>query len=500
MKTAILNPTVMATAIVLASVFHSEPALADGGPAPSFAAPVVSYFRLRKAGLGTGLFPPSVVTAGSNGDGATALAVTNGYITALLRSDCTSAPSPPPPVGKIAVGPDYVIMTVAMGDPLDFQAAQQIVTDAIFESLMPSYCALARHSGTGCVTNRVQWAIETYDAGGNPKMSGCAASGCGFHYCGVTNGYITAVLRGENASWPPPPPVGVIAVGTDSVIMTLADGDPLNLSAARQLATDSVFESLMRTYCALPRGSGIGYSSGRVQWNVATYDATGNPKLSGCATSGCDFHACVVSKGYITALLRSECTSAPAPPPVGGIVVGPDYVIMTVADGDPFDYQAAQQLATDAVFASLMPLYCALPRHSGIGCVSDRVQWNLETYDAGGNPKVSGGPASGGGFHYFGSCSVTPQERIQDLIVWVDVDVAAGILSNGNSLTTKLGAALGSLSGAKTQAAINELKAFLNEVDTMVKTGRLPAAASQPLIDGAEAIITNLGGQPLIAR
>jgi hypothetical protein len=294
--------------------------------------------------------------------------------------------------------------------------------------------------------------------------------------------------------------VGVIAVGTDSVIMTLADGDPLDLSAAQQLATDSVFESLMRTYCALPRGSGIGYSSGRVQWNVATYDASGNPKLSSCATNGCEFHSCVVAKGYITALLRSDCTSAPAPPPVGGIVVGPDYVIMTVADGDPFDYQAAQQLATDAVFASLMPLYCALPRHSGIGCVSDRVQWNLETYDAGGNPKVSGSPASGAGFHYVGSCSVTPQERIQNLMVWVNVDAAAGILSNGNSLTTKLGAALANLGGANTQAAINELKAFLNEVDTMVKTGRLPAAASQPLIDGAEAIITNLGGQPLRAR
>jgi len=50
------------------------------------------------------------------------------------------------------------------------------------------------------------------------------------------------------------------------------------------------------------------------------------------------------------------------------------------------------------------------------------------------------------------------------------------------------------------QAAINELKAFLSEVDTMVKTGRLPAAAAQPLIDGAEAIITSLGGQPLRAR
>src|SRR5881628_429007 len=71
--------------------------------------------------------------------------VTNGFITAVLRSECTDAPIPPPPVGEIAVGPDYVIMTVADGDPLDYEAAQQFATDAVFESLMPFYCALAQN-------------------------------------------------------------------------------------------------------------------------------------------------------------------------------------------------------------------------------------------------------------------------------------------------------------------------------------------------------------------
>lgn len=47
--------------------------------------------------------------------------------------------------------------------------------------------------------------------------------------------------------------------------------------------------------------------------------------------------------GYITAVLRSECASAP-PPPVGEIAVGSNYVIKTVADADPLDYQWAQQL------------------------------------------------------------------------------------------------------------------------------------------------------------
>jgi hypothetical protein len=101
--------------------------------------------------------------------------------------------------------------------------------------------------------------------------------------------------------------------------------------------------------------------------------------------------------GYITAVLRSECASSPPPPPVGQVVVGSNYVIKTIADADPMDYQGAQQLVTDAVFESLMPLYCGLPQ---VGCVTNRVQWNLITYDAGGNPKISGGPLSGFGYHY----------------------------------------------------------------------------------------------------
>ena len=418
----------------------------------------------------------------------------NGFITAVLRSGCTSAPPPPPTVGQIAVGTGYVIMTVANGDPLDLQSAQQVVTDAIFESLMPLYCGLPRG---GCVTNRVQWNILTYDAGGNPRVSGSPTSGPGFHYCSVTNGYITAVIRGESAVLPPPPPVGQVAVGTDSVILTIADGDPTNLGAAQQLATEAVFETLMRRYCALPRGTGSGQVSGRARWNVATYDADGKAQLSGCAASGCDFHECVVSRGYITAVLRSECTSAPTPPPpVGGITVGPDYVMMTVADGDPLDYHAAQLFATDAVFASLMPFDCTLAHAPTSGCVTDRVQWNLLTYDAGGYPKVSGSPTSGPGFHYFGSCSLTPQEQLQNLSVWVNVDVAAGILSRGNGhrLTGSLDAALRQLARGNSRKAIDNVRGFLNEVDAMVRADRLPEAAAQPLIDGALAVVAQLGG------
>jgi hypothetical protein len=205
------------------------------------------------------------------------------------------------------------------------------------------------------------------------------------------------MVRGSGATLPAPPPVGQVAIGSDAVIMTIADGDASNLANAQSLATDAVFESLMQRYCALPRGTGPGEAGGEPQWQVAIYDPDGSPRFSGCAASGCAVHPCRVSRGYIAAVLRSDCTASPVPPPVGQTRVGTDYVIRTIADGDPMDYSAAQQIVTDTIFQSLMPLYCGLPK---VGCVTNRVQWNLMTYDAGGNPRISGGPVSGFGYHY----------------------------------------------------------------------------------------------------
>ena len=81
-----------------------------------------------------------------------------------------------------------------------------------------------------------------------------------------------------------------------------------------------------------------------------------------------------VTNGYITAVLRSGCANSPIlPPPVGGTRVGTNYVIMTIADGVPTNFAYAQQVATDAIFESLMPLYCALPETTN-NCVTDSVQ------------------------------------------------------------------------------------------------------------------------------
>ncbi len=194
-------------------------------------------------------------------------------------------------------------------------------------------------------------------------------------------------------------------MGADYVILTVAEGDPTDLFAARQAVSDAVFESLMPRYRALPRKTGIGCVTNQVHWNVVTYDAAGHSPRSVCAASGCDFHDSPFIPGYFTAVLRSACTSAPlSPPPLGQTVVGPDYVIQTVGRGEALDIPAAQQMATDEVFESLMAQYCALPRDKGIGCVSDRVQWNILTYDGAGQWRVSASPRSGPGYHY---CSGT---------------------------------------------------------------------------------------------
>src|SRR5438477_11109175 len=113
---------------------------------------------------------------------------------------------------------------------------------------MPIYCGLPDEE---CVTNRVQWNLLTYDVGGNPRISGSPLSGAAYHYCAVTKGYIVAVVRGSSASLPPRPQVGRRESGVDGGVGTIADTDPTDLEHELELATDEVFEVLMRRYCAL---------------------------------------------------------------------------------------------------------------------------------------------------------------------------------------------------------------------------------------------------------
>jgi hypothetical protein len=324
---------------------------------------------------------------------------TNGYITAVLRSECASGPTPPPPVGGTRVGTNYVIMTVADADPNNFQNAQQLIGDAVFESLMPLYCALPK-TKTNCVTDSVQWNIITYDVNGNPRISGGPISGDALHTCmGFESGPPVVLTQPANQS------VNSGQMATFSV--DAFGAAPLNYQWV--FNGTNVLAGATNAVLVLPHAQTNQAGTYQVEVSNSLGSTNSLP-----ATLTVD-PGRAATNGYITAVLRSVCASAPTPPPpVGGTRVGTNYVIMTVADADPNDFQNAQQLASDAIFESLMPLYCALPKTKS-NCITDSVQWNIITYGTNGNPISSGCAVSGCQLH---SCADSaPQNPLPTLSI-----------------------------------------------------------------------------------
>src|SRR5215813_742557 len=79
----------------------------------------------------------------------------------------------------------------------------------------------------------------------------------------------------------------------------------------------------------------------------------------------------------------------------------------------------------------------------------------------------------------------SPEEVIEQLINKVQGLVSAGTLNHGegNSLLVKLEAAQASIGRGNTNAAFNQLGAFINEVEALVHSGRLSSDMGQMLID-----------------
>ncbi|MEI7938752.1 MAG: immunoglobulin domain-containing protein [Verrucomicrobiota bacterium] len=331
--------------------------------------------------------------------------VTNGYISAVLRSECANAPTPPPPVGTTAVGTNYVIMTVADADPRNLENAQQVATDAIFLSLMASYCDLPI-TASNCIARRVQWSITTYDVNGNPVISGCAASGCQYHSC---------------AGFESGPPIILAQPSDQSVNSGQTATFSVDISGAAPLYYQWMFDQT--NVLAGATNSTLVLPNARTNqtgtYQVVIYNSLGGTNSRAATLTVNPGPA--ATNGYITAVLRTDCGDAPTPPPPVGIIkVGTNYVIMTVADADPWDWQNAQQLATDGAFLSLMSFYCTLPI-TARSCIKRQVQWNVITYDVNGNPITSGCAASGCQYHSCaGSESGLPIILAQPSDQWVN--------------------------------------------------------------------------------
>lgn len=82
------------------------------------------------------------------------------------------------------------------------------------------------------------------------------------------------------------------------------------------------------------------------------------------------------------------------------------------------------------------------------------------------------------------------------LIEDVEQIVLDGTLSEGEgtALTSKLAAAAKSLDKEKNKIAAYQLGAFINQVEALVRSGRLSAEDGQTLIDWAQGIIDDLSG------
>lgn len=93
---------------------------------------------------------------------------------------------------------------------------------------------------------------------------------------------------------------------------------------------------------------------------------------------------------------------------------------------------------------------------------------------------------------------LTPREGIEGLIDQVHSLIAQGALSGGqgNALIVKLDGVIKQLEKGKTNPAINELRAFINQVNGFMNSTPpiLMPSEGQPLIDAARAIIAALGG------
>jgi hypothetical protein len=84
----------------------------------------------------------------------------------------------------------------------------------------------------------------------------------------------------------------------------------------------------------------------------------------------------------------------------------------------------------------------------------------------------------------------------ESLIDLVESLVTVEVLNQGqgNALIAKLEAAIQQLDKGNVNAAINQLQAFINQVNAFIEGGVLSQERGQPLIDVANAIITELGG------
>jgi len=148
------------------------------------------------------------------------------------------------------------------------------------------------------------------------------------------------------------------------------------------------------------------------------------------------------------------------------------------------DYRLRALLATNGQVFDLNDL---VPPGSG---------WSLQSsldIDEQGRILVSGSPASNG-YGYALLTPRSPQQVADGLIQAIQKLRTDGVLSAGNAsaLITKVQGALQSIAVGDNRSAANQLGAFINQVNSLVRTAKLPPAPGQSLNTAARWLIASL--------
>jgi len=106
---------------------------------------------------------------------------------------------------------------------------------------------------------------------------------------------------------------------------------------------------------------------------------------------------------------------------------------------------------------------------------------------------ATGGPVSKPGF----SQPPTPEQQLQSVRDMVSELVTRGALNHGRgtALQAKVDSAAHALSNNEKKAAANILKAFINQVQALVKTGRLGVMDAQYLMGGASKVVSQIAAE-----
>ena len=90
----------------------------------------------------------------------------------------------------------------------------------------------------------------------------------------------------------------------------------------------------------------------------------------------------------------------------------------------------------------------------------------------------------------------TTEEWIEYAEELIEQALADGDLTGGqaNALTGKLEGALDALARGNDRAAVNKIGAFINQVDALVRSGRITAEEGNALVTAAQAALEAMGG------